>query len=83
MARILIESDDELPEIGEVLRSKASRSRASRTTSSTDLPGRPKVQSASAKDESAAAKSKQRPLKKLDASQSLFGPFDAASAFEP
>ena len=83
MARIHIESDDELPELDEILGAKSTRTKSTRSDGRKKSPTRPKPQTASAKDEILPTKSKQRSLKKIDPMQSLFGPFDASKAFEP
>lgn len=84
MARIHIEeNDDELPELAHVLRVKTSTTKSARSPQKKVPAPSSKAENASAKDENTTAKRKQRPLRKLDASQSLFGPFDAAAAIEP
>ncbi|KIW00905.1 uncharacterized protein PV09_07652 [Verruconis gallopava] len=75
MARIHISSEDELPELGELLRPKQRRTRVT-TPSLEEKPSNPQV--TSAKEQSHACGGKQRPLKKLNSTNSLFGPFDAS-----
>lgn len=81
MARIHIdiESNDELPDLATLLQSNASTTRSTRTKQKSGQSRIPKTQSASAKDQSTATKSRQRTLPKSDVSQSLFGAIDAAA----
>jgi hypothetical protein len=82
MARIHIESDDELPELHDLMRPKQRSRKPGMKSPSKKEPGQTKRDCASAKEENSLRKSKQRPLRKLETTASLFGPFVATKDAE-
>lgn len=79
MARIYIESDDELPELAEILRPKQSKSTATRSPSK-PVRKTTKKDGASAKEESTSSRPKQRALRKVENNTKLLDPFNGGIA---